>query len=338
VRLANSLAHRSDWPADLAACRMLPEVKALREALHEDATPALALLHHPRPEVLVAALAALEFRREWLPGQAEMVLNLAQRAEQPTVRAAAISALGNLDDRILVETLSEFLRDPAWEVRRAATEALLWDTETRWSWIRNAVRRALGDPALVEDGPLRYDGHLLKPEAVTDLTAWATEKGPLAIRAALTVGVHFSRALSERADPAVVNDLKQRLVNPHAPATLRMELAQLLRTHQELDRGLLESLLDRANPAPLRLLAAEILLGDERDPQALAALRDIARLPNREIALTAADLVQRRLGIDLGLAMGQPLPPLHSRQAAEVTRRVMMWAAEQEEEPVVSRQ
>jgi hypothetical protein len=51
-------------------------------------------------------------------------------------------------------------------------------------------------------------------------------------------------------------------------------------------------------------------------------------LPNREIALATADVIQRRLGIDLGLAMGQPLPPVHSRQAADITRRVMLWASE----------
>lgn len=334
IRLAKSLADRRDWPTDLSGWRTLPEVKALREALHEDATPALALLHHSRPEVQVAALAALEFRKKWLPGQAEVVLNLAQRADQPAVRAAAITALGNVDDRMLVETLAEFLRDPAWEVRRAATEALLWDAETRWSWIRNAVRRALGDPALLDDGALRFEGQLLKPDAVTDLIAWSTEKGPLAVRSALTLGVHFSRALSERPDPLVIKDLKERLANPHAPATLRMELAQLLRTHRQLERPVVESLLDRVNPAPLRLFAAEIMLREERDATALATLRDVARLPNREIALSAADVVQRRLGIDLGLAMDEPLPALHSRQAAEVTRRVMTWAAQQEEQPV----
>ena len=54
----------------------------------------------------------------------------------------------------------------------------------------------------------------------------------------------------------------------------------------------------------------------------------MARLPNREMALTTAEVVQRRLGVDLGLAVGQLLPPLHSRLAAEVTRRVMAWAAQ----------
>src|SRR5262249_23247922 len=41
--LASALASRRDWPSDLADCRTLPEVKALREALHIDAAPALAL-------------------------------------------------------------------------------------------------------------------------------------------------------------------------------------------------------------------------------------------------------------------------------------------------------
>ena len=56
----------------------------------------------------------------------------------------------------------------------------------------------------------------------------------------------------------------------------------------------------------------------------------VARLPNREIALGIAQVVQRRLGLDLGLPRDQPLPPLHSRQAAEVARRVLVWAAHQD--------
>src|SRR5262245_30396500 len=48
--LAQRLADRKDWPADLAACRTLPDVKALREALHFDAAPALNLLTHKRLE------------------------------------------------------------------------------------------------------------------------------------------------------------------------------------------------------------------------------------------------------------------------------------------------
>src|SRR5262245_27627901 len=53
--LARRLAVRPNWPGDLQACRLLPEVKALREALHVDASPALALLNNPRAAVRVAA-------------------------------------------------------------------------------------------------------------------------------------------------------------------------------------------------------------------------------------------------------------------------------------------
>ena len=152
--LADRLASRQDWPADLLQCRSLPEVKAFRAALAYDATPALAMLSHPRIEVRVAALSALEFRKDWRPGQAELVMQIAQRAEEPVVRAAAVLALGNLDDRIMIETLAQFLNDPSREVRRAAVEALLWESENRWSWIRFAIRRTMSDPLFRDDGPV----------------------------------------------------------------------------------------------------------------------------------------------------------------------------------------
>lgn len=329
--LAAALANRRDWPNDLAACRTLPEVKALREALHVDAAPALALLRHKRVEVRLAALAAMEFRQNWRPGQPEVVLRLALRAEEPPVRAAALAALGNVTDRELIESVAEFLRDPSWEVRRAATEALLWDTEHRWGWIRHAVRRTLGDPACQEDGPLYCHGQPLTPEAVADLTAWCAEKGAVGIRASQTLGAHYTRVLSEGASPEVLDQLHKKLIDPHAPAALRIELARVLRSNQELDRDLLENLLDAANPAPLRLSAVEALMAKENHPGALAALHDLARLPNREIALATAVLVQRRLGIDLGVPPDQPLPPIHSRQAAEISRRVLHWAAKHDE-------
>jgi HEAT repeat protein len=329
--LAQRLAQRKEWPADLAACRQLPEVKALREALHVDASPALDLMGSPRTEVRVAALAALEFRQDWRRGQAEAVLQLAQGAAEPPVRAAAVMALANVDDRLMIEALAEYLRDPSWEVRRSATEALLWDSERRWAWIRHAVRRTLGDPALKDDGPLLHDAQPLPPEAVADLTAWAAEKGVLAIRAALTLGTHYKRALGDEPDPDRIAALREQLANAHAPPALRFELAWILNNHHELDRALLEQLLDPANPAPLRLLAVESLLREGEHFEALAALRDLARLPNREIAMAAADIVQRRLNVDMGLPLGQPLPAVHTRQAAEVTRRVMAWAVQQEQ-------
>src|SRR5215470_1170712 len=152
-----------------------------------------------------------------------MVLEVALRAEEPPVRAAAITALGNVDDRAVIETLAEFLRDPSWEVRRAATESLLWDTEHRWGWIRHAVRRTLGDPACQDDGPLHCDGQPLTVEAVADLTAWSAEKGAVGIRAAQTLGAHFTRVLSEGASPEVLDQLHRKLIDPHAPPSLRIE-------------------------------------------------------------------------------------------------------------------
>jgi hypothetical protein len=325
--LAGRLAARREWPAALSACRTLPEVKALREAVQIDATPALALLTDPRPQVQVAALAALEFRKNWKPGHAEIVLQTAQRAGEATVRATAVAALGNVDDRALIEAVAEFLRDPSWEVRRAATEALLWDSEHRWAWIRHAVRRALGDVCCADDAPLRHEGQLLTPEAVADLTAWVAQKGLLGQRSAQALGAHYARALSECPSQDLVAEMRRQLAHPQTPATLRIELARLLCHGHALDRELLEELLAPANPAPLRLLAVEALLADGgKHPSATAALRDLGRLPNREIALETADVVQRRLGVDLGLALGEPLPPHHSRQAAEVTRRLMQWA------------
>jgi len=333
--LAERLSHRYDWPTDLTACRTLPEVKALRAALGTDAAPALALLNDPRLEVRIAALAALEFRKDWRPGQAEMVLQVAQHAEQPLVRAAAVTALGNLDDRELVETLAQFMHDASLEVRRAAVEALLWDAERRWSWIRFAVRRILADPLFSGDGPLVQEGQLLTPEAVKDLTAWCAEKGTLASRSAQTLAAHYHRTLSDRPDEALLKSLRRQLADPHSPAVLRLELGKLLQFFQELDAELIEKLIEPSNPATLRLIGCEAILAENAEgllrEQAINALRDLARLPNREIALATADVVQRRLGYDLGLGLGQPLPPVQSRHAAEITRRVMHWATQNEE-------
>jgi HEAT repeat protein len=325
-QLARRLAARADWPANIADCRALPEVKALRDALHIDASPALVLLSHPRPEVRVGALAALEFRQNWRHGQPEIILQYAQRAQEPEVRAAAVNALGNLESRLIVEGLAEFLRDPSPLVRQTATEALLWNTEGRWAWIRNAVRQALADPATHEDGPLRLGGNVLTAEAVTDLTAWAAEKGGGAIRAALTLGEHYALALAGEPDPKLVAELRRQLLDVRTPAVLRYELAKLLHQHGELDDEVLRQLLSSTTPAPVRLLAADSLLVAGPCPEAVTALQELARLPNREIALSTADVVQRRLGEDLGLPRGQALPPVQSRQAAEVARRVLIWS------------
>ena len=182
-KLAERLSWKGSWPEDLSECASLPEVRQFREALRLDASPALSLLGHPLAQVRVAALGALRERKQWLPGQTATVLHVARHAAEPEVRAAAVDALAALEDRATVESLADFLRDPDRRVRDSTAEALLKNTEHRWTWIREPVRNALGHPAGKDDGPLCPDGHQFTPEALADFTAWACEKGLLALRA-----------------------------------------------------------------------------------------------------------------------------------------------------------
>jgi HEAT repeats len=327
--LASRLAARKNWPAKLDDCRALPEVKALREALQIDAAPALNLLRHRRPEIRVAALATLEFRKHWRRGQAETVLDLAQREPEPLVRATALSALANVDDPLLVNRLAGFLRDPEEVVRRAASEALLWDGARRWPGIRLLVRTALADASLTAAASIVPTGQSLPPEVLKDLTAWTSETGLLSVRSARTLSALYDRALREREDVQLIEELRRQTLSSKCPSCLRIELAHVLKRRGLLDRKLYEVLLDRLNPVPLRLLAAETLLEEGEHARAVAALREVARLPNREIALAIAALVQRRLGVEMGLPPNQPPPPLNSRHAAEITRRVMLWGSEE---------
>ncbi|MBM3981800.1 MAG: hypothetical protein FJ304_16305, partial [Planctomycetes bacterium] len=117
------LAGRTHWPLQLADCRALPEVAALRRAALDEVRPVLALLSDPRPEVQCAALGALEYRPHWQPGEAELVLKTARASAEPAVRAAAAYALAAVDVADLVAGVAALLRDPAPEVRAAAAEA-----------------------------------------------------------------------------------------------------------------------------------------------------------------------------------------------------------------------
>jgi hypothetical protein len=328
--LAARLAARVSWPSDWSEIRQLPEVQAFREALHVDAAPALELLVNPRVGVRLAALAALEFRSTWRPGQTAQVLHIAQRAVEPELRAAAVNALANTEDRVIVEALGELMRDPNPLVRRSATEAILWNTDSHWPWLRGPVRLALAAPVCQDDGALRLTGQPLCPEAVNDFNAWAAEKGVSAYRAALTLSLHYNRLLSAGSDPQQVEKLRAQLIEPRTPPMLRLELARLLHHYRELEEKHFRPLLDPGMPAPVRLIAVEALLGRSQCPEALVALHDLARLPNREIAMHTADVIQRRLGVDLGLPRDMPLPPVNSRIAAEVARRVLMWATNHE--------
>jgi hypothetical protein len=329
-RLAQQLAQRRVWPDQLHECRLLPEVKALREAGHGEAAPVLSLLADPRSQVRIAALAALEFRQNWRSGQPQIVLQLAQRAVEPEIRAAAIKALANVEDRTIVEAVAEFLHDASPHVRQTAAAALLENTEKNWPWIRLSVRRALADPVCQDDGPLRHDGEPLTAEVVSDLTAWTAEKGVQALRSALTLGCHYQRLLSLSSDAILVEKMRRQLADGRTPALLRLELARVLYTHREMEDDLMRQLIEAENPAPLRLIAVEALLDKGQSAEASAALHELARMPNREIALGVAQVVQRRLGVDLGLPRDRPLPSLHSVEAAEMARRVLAWATHQD--------
>jgi HEAT repeat protein len=324
--IAKRLTERTDLPADLHACRLIPEVRELREAIFEEAAPVLPFLQHQSPQVRVIVLTALEFRKTWRMGQPDVVLRLAQTDREPIIRAAALLALGSVQHRTLIEAMAECLRDPVSDVRRAAAEALLWDTDRRWVWIRHALHQALGDPRFAKDGPLTVATGSFHAQAVADLMAWATESGTLGVRATLTLVDHYSRQLSEQPDPMQIAQLRDQVANPRASAVLRVELAGLLHKRGLLNDELLDQMLHPTNPSSLRLLAVEALLQQRRNEQAIAVLREVARQPNRELSLTAAIMVQKYLHFDMGLELGAPPPPLHSRQAAEVTHRMIQWA------------
>ena len=138
-----------------------------------------------------------------------------------------------------------------------------------------------------------------------------------------------SRQLKADADPVQVARLQDVVDNVHAPPMLRLELARLLQQLGALKALHLRNLVSPSTPAPLRLLAVEGLLASGESGQALAALQDLARLPNREIALAVAEVAQRRLGVDFGFPENQPTPPVQSRAAAEIARRVLAWASQQ---------
>ncbi len=84
-KLVEELKNRSHWPEDLHECRSLAEILPLREALRTEAAPVMPLLSNPRPQVRVAALATLEYRKRWRTGQPDQILELALADPEPEV-------------------------------------------------------------------------------------------------------------------------------------------------------------------------------------------------------------------------------------------------------------
>ena len=299
----------------------------LRDLLLDDPTPALALLGHPHPHVQVCALTALQYRPKWRRAHAQILLQTAQHAVEPLVRAAALTALANLEDPILVGTLTQYLRDPLPEVRRAAAGAILWKPEKRWASVRHAVRAHLSDLRAARDGALPCLTTL--PElAIRDLSIWASEIGAVGQRATLTLVSYYRRNISEEKSTGFARYLTQEMLDPSVPSAVRVEVAYMLREQNRIEPECFEAMLEASQPGALRLIAAEAILARNSNPQAVEVLKEIARQPNRELALAAAVIIQKALRIDLGLPLGEAPPLPQSKQAAEIIRKVKQWASQ----------
>lgn len=333
--LSEQLGRKTDWPNELLRCKDIPEVRNFREAIRYDAGPALNLLEHTHPGVRIAALSSLEFRSNWMVGQTNEVLRLLETDRVPEVRMLAIRALGTQKDRRTIEMMSNALSDQDENVRNTAAEMLFTKAERRsrdkrWQWMRNGVRLALSSNFLTDQGPIIREGQTLSSEAVADFVAWVGDRGPLGSRAAETLGIHYSRLMREEPEETS-RELIGLVENAQTAALLRVQLARLISNQYKGDIRLMEKLLGAGNPVPLRQMAAETLLTRTgRHPEALATLREIAKLGNRELALDTARIVQQCLNIDLGMAIGQPMPHPASPRAADITRKLLQWAMQSE--------
>jgi HEAT repeat protein len=329
LRRANLWTHRIKtrryWP-ELSECRVLPEAAGLRAAVREQAGPALALLADPRPEVQAVALGALEHRPYWREGEGQYVLRFGQKSEEPAVRAAAIHALAGTHIPDLIAGIAAFLRDPEPEVRQAATEALMWEADTRWPFAREGIREAMADNRFSNEGPMFSGIGRLPAAAIADMTTWSSEHAPLASRAIMTLIEHYHTELSAGQRPELGSELSTLMLNNETSPALRVELAALLREHHLLSADLLDRLTNLDQPGPMRLFAAELMLRiNPHDPDGIDVLRGLARQPNREMSIHVAAVLQNVLGIQLGLTEGElPLP--NSKQAAEIARSVLSWA------------
>jgi hypothetical protein len=325
--LCRRILNRPQWPMTVIDVRDLPEVLALRDALKEDMSPVVRLMADPRAEVRAAGFAALEGRPHWNLNEARLALSAAKGTVEPGVRAVAAYSLGGIPHAEIATEVSNFLRDPAAEVRSAAAAGLLADGGGRWPLVRDAMKAALSDPRLVNDGGLPGVAGMLPILAQCDLTAWATEGGLLADRSCRTLLEHYHFRLKSGDRIDLPSELGRQLFDPALGTDLRVGIARLLRRHNLLDRATLDRMTSTELPGPVRLMAAEILIADDREnADGLDVLRGLGRQQNREIALSIARILQIYLGMDMGLPHDVELA-LHSKQAGEVVRKVVSWAS-----------
>lgn len=322
--LCGRIRRRRQWPTDPAVMHRVPEVVALRHAVARDASPIFGLFNDPRPEIRMAAFAALENRKDWRPAEIAVVLHKAGQMDDPAVRAVAVTALSSVTDAPTMMELAYFLKDPDAGVRRAAVRAALGHAGQRWVFVREHLRAYLADGRFAPDGGLPGAPGKLPAVAVCDLTAWANEPDHLGHRSVRTLVEHYAAVLRGGIDYDLVCDLSQQVIDPHTPAGLRVELAHLLRSYHLLTPDLLDRMTNSDQPGPIRLLGAEaMLIVNPSDPDALDVLRGLGRQPNREIALAVAKVLQQHLGFDMGLSAGLAAT---SKTAGEVVKRVFQWA------------
>jgi hypothetical protein len=329
--LVHQIAKRTNWPT-LEETRKHPDGLQLRDLLQDDPTPAIALLGHPRPEVQLCALAALQYRPRWRRIHAQILLQTAQASTQPLIRSSALTALANVEDPMIVNALVPYLRDSSMEVRRAAAGALLWKSEKHWTSIRSSLRASLSDPKCARDGAFPCLT-TLPPQALNDLTVWAGEIGSVGQRATLTLTTYYRRIVREERNTSFCQHLANQMVQTNVPAAVRVEIGYMLRDQGWIDHATAEKLLVETQPGPLRIIAADIILNHVKDQRAIEVLKEIARQPNRELSLAAAVVIQKSLRVDLGLPLGEDPPAPNSKQAAEVVRQVMQWAQQHDLEP-----
>ncbi|CAN5164375.1 hypothetical protein BH11PLA2_BH11PLA2_42930 [soil metagenome] len=318
------LQARRDWPADVVDVIHLPEVYGLRDAAEVEPGPVFDLFRDVRPEVRASAFGALAGRPNWRPREAAAVLEEAKKTAEAPVRVLAMTALSRIEDPAIVEGLTGFYHDPSPEVRAAAVWASLSDGGRRWGFVRDAIRGMLSDPRNT-DAALPGAAGCLPVVALCDLTAWAAEPEPLSLKSVRTLVDHYNRVLQTTGDYDLITDLTNQVLDTATPTALRVELAGMLRNLGLLTPELLDRMTNADQPGPVRLLAAEAMLTlDPYHPDGLDVLRGLGRQPNREMALAIANVLQFRLGYDMGLT-AEGIPPM-GKVAGEVAKKVMGWA------------
>ena len=327
-RRANNLTYaildRTEWPATLQAIADLPEVRSLKSATRYDPTPLFALLDSPRAEIRTVAFLVFEGREAWRPEEAETVLSHLQATTEPIVRVAGLQALSTVNEVMVLQFIATYLSDPSVEVRQKAAEILL-ARGSNWPIVRDGFRDALIAPILVGEGAMPGTAGRLPAMAICDLVAWATEPEPLTTRAVRTLVNHYAVLLKSGQYPSLGAELADQVVDPHSPATLRLEVATLLKGLGYLTPGILDRMTNSDQPGPVRLLAAELLLTQNpADEDAIDVLRGLGRQSHRETVLTIARLAQTYLKVDMGMPEGKVSP--NSKIAIEAARRVLQWA------------